>query len=240
MVFPQDQLTHRVHGMPFAVLSCNTDSKNVPITDTITQVMVNSYINEYKQIHAFIDECHSVIKHALSEDVVVDKRVGRGGNGMYHEPLEQVLLYLGLSMKKNQTVNTSIDGKSVTRAMIPGHPTNANLWFELYNRTLCSNCSARPAKLKECTCDAARYCNNKCQRRHWQTHKRSHRAFMAEKKKSGAQEHKQKSVNGGCADVRTPPREEGYTLKWLSQPCLSFLVLILAVLFYFLFVSSRD
>jgi hypothetical protein len=62
---------------------------------------------------------------------------------------------------------------------------------------------------------------------------------MAEKKKSGAQEHKQKSVNGGCADVRTPPREEGDTLKWLSQPYLSFLVLILAGLFY-LFVSSRD
>jgi hypothetical protein len=133
----------------------------------------------YKKIQTFIDEYHTLTEHALSEDVVVDTRVGRGDNGLYHEPLEQVLLYLGLSMKKNQTVNASIDGKSgVTRALIPGHLLNANLWFELYQRTHCSSCSARAAKLKKCTCFTTRYCNIDCQRKHWQTHKSSHKATM--------------------------------------------------------------
>jgi hypothetical protein len=127
---------------------------------------------------------HSVAEHTLSEDVVVDTRVGRGDYGLYHEPLEQVFLYLGLSMKKNQTVNASIDGKSgVKRALIPGHPTNANLWFELYQRTHCSSCSARQARLKKCTCDTARYCNSDCQRKHWPTHKPSHKAALLKKKK---------------------------------------------------------
>jgi hypothetical protein len=176
MMIPTNEPFHRVPGMPFAVLSCNTDSKNVLISDTVTQVMVDTYINEYTQIHTFVDECHNITKHALSEDVVVDKRVGRGDNGMYHEPLEQVLLYLGLSMKKDQTVNTSIDGKSTKRALIPGHPTNANLWFELYKRTHCSSCSTRLPKLskKKCPCFTTRYCNADCQRKHWQTHKPHH------------------------------------------------------------------
>jgi hypothetical protein len=184
MAMPKGELAHRVPGMPFAVLSCNLDSKNVRIDDEINQAIVNTHIDEYKQIHNFIDDCHSVAEHTLSEDVVVDTRVGRGDYGLYHEPLEQVLLYLGLSMKKNQTVNASIDGKSgVKRALMPGHPTNANLWFELYQRTHCSSCGARQARLKKCTCDTARYCNSDCQRKHWPTHKPSHKAALLKKKK---------------------------------------------------------
>jgi hypothetical protein len=134
MCYAVDDQAHRVPGMPFAVLSCNTDSKSVLINQKVTQATVTAHINEYRQIHNFIDDCHDVIKYALGEDVVVDKRVGRRGNGLYHEPLEQVLLYLGLSLTKDQTVSASIDGNTVTRALIPGHPTNANMWFELYKR----------------------------------------------------------------------------------------------------------
>jgi hypothetical protein len=134
MLFP-DESASRVPGMSFAVLSCNTDTKTVHIDPYVTQAVVDTHTNEYKQIQAFIDEYHTITNHALSEDVVVDTRVGRGDCGLYHEPLEQVLLYLGLSMKKDQTVNTSIDGKSgVARALIPMHPINTNLWFELYKR----------------------------------------------------------------------------------------------------------
>jgi hypothetical protein len=184
MVMPKKELAHRVPGMPFAVLSCNTDIKHMIINVYVTQATVDAHLNEYKQIHAFIDDCHTVIKHALNEDVVVDKRVGRRGNGMYHEPLEQVLLYLGLSMKKNQTVNASIDGKSgVKRALMPGHPTNANLWFELYQRTHCTSCGTLQARLKKCPCGTARYCNSDCQRKHWPTHKPSHKAALLKKKK---------------------------------------------------------
>jgi hypothetical protein len=184
MVIPPKEPSHRVPGMTFAVLSCNTESKNVLIDNNlVTQVMVDTRVDEYKKIHNFIDECHTITNHALSEDVVVDTRVGRGDNGIYHEPLEQVLVYLGLSMNKNQTVNTSIDGKSIKRALMPGHPVNANLWFELYQRTHCSSCSTRVAKLKKCTCFTTRYCNSDCQRKHWQTHKPSHNAILMLKKK---------------------------------------------------------
>jgi hypothetical protein len=84
------------------------------------------------QIHTFIDECHTITMHALNEDVVVDKRVGRHGNGIYHEPLEQALLYLGMSMKQDQIVRwqdcqacpdprTPYQRQPVVRA-IPAHP----------------------------------------------------------------------------------------------------------------------
>jgi hypothetical protein len=136
ILFPPGEEAPRVPGMPFAVLSCNTDSVTVPITDAVTRAMVETHIDEYKQIQAFVDEYHNVAKRALYNDVVVDKRVGLCDNGLYHEPLEQVLFYLGLSMDKNQTVNKSIDGETAAiRAMVPGHPTNANLWYQLYQRT---------------------------------------------------------------------------------------------------------
>jgi hypothetical protein len=121
-------------GKTFAILSCNTNLMNIRVDDYVTRDMVGASIEEFQRIQRFIDEYHTVTNHALSEDVVVDKRVGRRGNGLYHEPLEQVLLYLGMSLTKDQTVNASIDGKTVTRALIPGHPTNANMWFELYKR----------------------------------------------------------------------------------------------------------
>jgi hypothetical protein len=178
-------VNHERPGVPFALLSCNTNSSPELVNiDYVLQgdpAMVSAFIDEYKHVHAFIDECHTIAKHALSEDVAVDTRVGRGDYGLYHEPLERILEYLGLSMDKNQTVNTSIDGQHTTRALIPGHPTNANLWFKLYHRTRCTSCGARPARLKECTCDIARYCNKKCQRKHWLTHKPSHKKVLEEK-----------------------------------------------------------
>jgi hypothetical protein len=106
-VLPANELAHCVRSMPFAVLSCNTDIKSA-IGNKVTQATVNTHINEYKHVQAFIDEYHTITDYALSEDVVVDKWVGCRGNGMYHEPLEQVFVYLGLSMTKNQTVSYSM------------------------------------------------------------------------------------------------------------------------------------
>jgi hypothetical protein len=120
-------------GIAFAFLSCNTDAKNVAITYSLTAAMRDTHIEEYKHVQAFIEEYHRILNLELSEHVQVDTRVGRGDYGIYQEPLERTLEYLGLSMSKDQMVNTSIDGEeAVRRALIPGHLLNANHWFDKY------------------------------------------------------------------------------------------------------------
>jgi hypothetical protein len=123
--------TDNTPGVAFAFLSCNTDAKNVNTFSSVSAAVRDTHIETYKQVQAHIDEYFSILQPVLSDHVQVDTRVGRGNNGLYHEPLEQVLLYLGLSMSKDQVVNASIDGESVKRALMPGYPVNANLWFEL-------------------------------------------------------------------------------------------------------------
>jgi hypothetical protein len=126
--------TIRTPGIAFAFLSCNTDAKNVEINYDISTAMRDAQIATYSHVQAFIDESHRILNLVLSEHVPVDTRVGRGDYGLYHEPLERTLEYLGLSMSKDQVVNTSIDGEeAVKRALIPGHLLNANHWFDKYH-----------------------------------------------------------------------------------------------------------
>jgi hypothetical protein len=125
---------HRVPGMPFAVLSCNTNTTDTMIDEQVTQIMIDAHIAEYKAVHAFIDEHHNVLKHVLSRDVQVDWRVGLGENGIYQEPLERVLEYMGLSIGIDQVVNESIDGHSKRRALLPGNVLEANHWHEEYTK----------------------------------------------------------------------------------------------------------
>jgi hypothetical protein len=65
----------------------------------------------------------------LSENVPIDPCFGLGQMGIYQEALERTLESLGLSMIKDQEVNTSIDGEAVRRALIPGHLLNASHWL---------------------------------------------------------------------------------------------------------------
>jgi hypothetical protein len=127
--------TDRAPGIAFAFLSCNTDAKNVHIGNDVTASARarDAHIEDYKHVQAYIDEYHRILNLVLSEHVPVDTRVGRGDYGLYQEPLERTLEYLGLSMCKDQVVNTSIDGEEgVKRALIPGHLLNANHWFDKY------------------------------------------------------------------------------------------------------------
>jgi hypothetical protein len=125
--------TDRTPGVAFAFLSCNTDAKNVMINRHLTSTMRDTQIETYSHVQAFIDEYHSILTRVLSDHVQVDTRVGRGDNGIYQEPLERTLEYLGLSLTKNQVVNTSIDGEEgVRRSLIPGHLLNAVHWFAKY------------------------------------------------------------------------------------------------------------
>jgi ankyrin repeat protein len=129
--------------MIFAVLCCNTDAKNVKIDEegdedeseddtAVSAAQVAACIEEYKHIQAYIDEYHCASKKTLSDEVKVDVRVGRGGKGIYQEPLERVLEYLGMSMHKDQVVNASIDGEGVKRALLPFHAVNAGVWYNKY------------------------------------------------------------------------------------------------------------
>lgn len=154
----------------------------------------------YYLVQDFIDEWHGIAKHALAEDVEVDKRVGRGDNGLYHEPLESALGYLGLHIEKNVMLNDTLDvwykdlddypgypdsskASSFTfRALIGGNPTNANHWYETYMRGKCSSCGKRSTGLKRCICQAVQYCNIECQRNDWANHKNAHKAIVQLKK----------------------------------------------------------
>jgi hypothetical protein len=128
------QATDRTPGIAFAMLSCNTDAKNVSIYQGyVTAAKRDAHIEHYQHVQAYIDEHHRILNLVLSDEVHLDTRVGRGDNGIYQEPLERTLEYLGLSMSKDQVVNTSIDGEEgVKRALIPGHLLNANHWFHKY------------------------------------------------------------------------------------------------------------
>jgi ankyrin repeat protein len=122
-------------GIALAVLSCNTDAKNVNTDNyNVTAATRDAHIETYQHVQAYIDEYHRILQLMLSEHVPVDPRFGLGQMGIYQEPLERALEYLGLSMSKDQVVNTSIDGEAVRRALIPGHLLNANHWFDKYKR----------------------------------------------------------------------------------------------------------
>jgi hypothetical protein len=114
-------------GNTFAFLACNTDVKNLE-HDAEDR---DAHIEEYTRVQAYVDEYHSILILVLSEHVPVDPRFGLGQMGIYHEPLERTLEDLGMSMTKDQEVNTPIEGEEVKRALIPGHLLNANHWFDL-------------------------------------------------------------------------------------------------------------
>jgi ankyrin repeat protein len=136
-------------GLVFTLLCCNTDIKNVKIdededtdtdededTDTdedeegVTMARVAAFVEEFKQTHAFVDEFHGILADTLYTRVEVDTRFGLGDNGIYQEPLERTLEYLGLSMNKDQVVNTSIDGDIKRRALLPFHLVSAEVWYK--------------------------------------------------------------------------------------------------------------
>jgi hypothetical protein len=121
-------------GTAFTFLCCDTDAKNVVMDDDcdITTVTRDAHIDEYKHVQAFVDVYHRILTRVLSEHVPVDPRFGLGQMGIYQEPLERTLEYLGLSMSKDQVVNMSIDGEAGRRALLPGHLLNAKHWFDKY------------------------------------------------------------------------------------------------------------
>jgi hypothetical protein len=82
----------------------------------------------YANTHLFIERWHEIALDALSERVEVDRRVGLGLHGLYQEPLERVLQYLGLSMSADQVVNHSLDA-GVRRVLLPNCTRTTDYWL---------------------------------------------------------------------------------------------------------------
>jgi hypothetical protein len=118
-------------AMAFMLLAHGANTRDVALNTPF----VHSPASMYANTHLFIEKWHGIALNALSERVEVDRRVGLGLNGLYQEPLERVLQYLGLSMGVDQVVNSSLDdAEGVQRALLPNCARNANLWFQLHQQ----------------------------------------------------------------------------------------------------------
>ena len=92
---------------------------------------------------AYANEFHRIANNALSNDVEVDTRIGLTLNGLYQEPLERVLEYLGLSISPVQTYHPDIspgqtyhpdNTDGIKHVILPG-PKNAADWVTRQGRT---------------------------------------------------------------------------------------------------------
>jgi hypothetical protein len=117
-------------------VSVNPEDRSF-VSDFVVQRELEQQICDYRYVQGFIDEYHAKLNPVLSEHVEVDRRVGLGQNGLYQEPLERVMEYLGFSMVKNQVVNASIDGEDVRRVLIPGNALIAKHFYQAWEASFC-------------------------------------------------------------------------------------------------------
>jgi hypothetical protein len=118
----------------YALLCCGADARRVRINNKVSQAKVDAAISEYKDTQDFIATTQHILKKTLSTLVQVDTRVGLGQNGIYQEPLELTLEYLGLSLDHDQVVNTSIDDTLRQRVLLCGQPRSAVYWYCLLKK----------------------------------------------------------------------------------------------------------
>jgi hypothetical protein len=129
----------------FMLLAHGADIDAAAAAGEVSRKRLRLATSMYEHTQRFVEKWYGVASNALSEDVEVDTRVGRGDNGLYHEPLERVLQYLGLSMDSDQVVNNSLDDDDddMRRVLLPNCAHNANHWFHLYQQRKARVAAAR-------------------------------------------------------------------------------------------------
>jgi radical SAM protein with 4Fe4S-binding SPASM domain len=111
----------------FVLLACGA-SANAHKDQLVRDTEIQHALTDYRSVLDFTEQYHTVLLDCL-DTLVVDPRIGRvGGRGLYHQPLECVLEYSGLSMAADRVVNKSIDGNKIKRVMIPNSPRGAWYW----------------------------------------------------------------------------------------------------------------
>jgi hypothetical protein len=135
--FDEDALSRsllkNVTPITWVLLCCSADARRVPIKSPVTQAKVIDAVAEYRSVQAYIKITHQLLKKTLSGILREYTNASRGDVGIYQEPLELTLEYLGLSMRADQVVNTSIDGRERKRVLIPHQPRNAKHWFDKFH-----------------------------------------------------------------------------------------------------------
>jgi ankyrin repeat protein len=140
--------------------------------------MLQGYL-DYIHIHTKVDAFHSRLLVVLEDEVVVDTRsgvMGRGGKGIYQEPLWTVLEYLGLAHAP-VVLNEALDGEGHPGRVIQQYSMGAaKFWHDRFGPPQCAQCHTTTAnKLTECEClSGAVYCSTECEEAHQQAHKKVH------------------------------------------------------------------
>jgi ankyrin repeat protein len=147
--------------------------------------------HDWRIVHAKVDAFHERLLRVLEDEVVVDARGGAGGRpgsrGIYHEPLEATLGYVGLAHKP-RVLNEALDGDThpAGRSVLRHSVGAAQFWFDRFGPKQCSRCGDTTApKLRKCPCGSVVYCSTKCQKADWKPyqHKRDHQKLIADANK---------------------------------------------------------
>jgi hypothetical protein len=178
-------------------------------------------------VHAKVDALHERLVRVLEDEVVVDARGGAGGRpggrGIYHEPLEATLGYLGLAHKPS-VLNEALDegthpaGRAVLRHSVGA----AKFWFDRFRPKQCSRCADTTApKLRKCPCGSVVYCSTECQTVDWkQSHKSNHQKLVADaktKKKAAVEKSRQEQAESArLAECEKEEEEEDTFLSTIK------------------------
>lgn len=131
----QVALKEKNSSLVFMLLACGADLDKASSETSKTQLI--GVISRYERVMGFAEKWHLIGSRALSAGVEVDARVGLAQNGLYQEPLERVMEYLGLSVVADQVLNTSINREGqLKRVLLANCAHAAKQWHKRFEVAL--------------------------------------------------------------------------------------------------------